>query len=237
MNSFWNDILPNDYYDSILKEGIQMGKGIQANWHNLTFLKVKSSLVKKGKHLDYACGPGSFIGNYLSLTSIGVDISYNQISYAKNNYNKFGEFYTLEEFNYDKYEKYFDYITVIGLLEYLNEDETVALLDKLYLILKENGKIILTTPNYQIPMAFLEKLSHILGPIDYSSQHQSKYKFNKLNNVLSKSKFRNITIKKFMNYGVFFSFFSLKLGSKIVNKIDSLLQNKFGLLFFIELKK
>ena len=39
-------------------------------------------MTLKGKHLDFACGPGTFIGNYLSLDSIGVDISVKQINFA-----------------------------------------------------------------------------------------------------------------------------------------------------------
>ena len=33
----------------------------------------------KAVHLDYACGPGMFIGNYTNCNSIGFDISHNQM--------------------------------------------------------------------------------------------------------------------------------------------------------------
>ena len=86
-------------------------------------------------------------------------------------------------------------------------------------------------------MRFLEKLSHGIGPIDYSSEHKIKYKKTQLEEILVNSKFKNFKIEKFMNIGVFFSIFSLELGRIIVKMIDKLFQNKYGFLFFVELKK
>ena len=39
MSNFWDDILPSNYYDKNLKIGLRKNRGIQSNWHNLTFLK------------------------------------------------------------------------------------------------------------------------------------------------------------------------------------------------------
>ena len=162
MDNFWESTLPSNYYDFLLKEGFYKNKGIQANWHNITFIKVQSSIKSTKKHLDFACGSGSFIGNYLTQELIGVDISLNQINYAKKTYGQLSDFYTLDEFDFKKYHQYFDSISVIGLLEYLDENDTLDLMENLYSILKDGGKLILTTPNYSAPMSFLEKLSHFL---------------------------------------------------------------------------
>ena len=87
MNKFWDDELPASYYDDNLISGLNKNRGIQANWHNITFQKVKSLMPQTGKLLDYACGPGSLIGNYLNLDSVGVDISINQINVANSKYS------------------------------------------------------------------------------------------------------------------------------------------------------
>lgn len=237
MDNFWDTSLPSDYYDSILKKGLNKGRGIQANWHNLTFLKVSSTINKEDLHLDYACGSGSFIGNYLYQNSIGVDISNNQIEYAIKTYSEKGKFYIIEEFDFKAHKEFFNSISIIGLFEYLDRDEALLLLEKLYSILKKDGKVIITTPNYSTSMRFLEKLSHGIGPIDYSSEHKIKYKKTQLEEILVNSKFKNFKIEKFMNIGVFFSIFSLELGRIIVKMIDKLFQNKYGFLFFVELKK
>ena len=57
MNEFWNEELPPGYYDNILEKGLKLNRGIQANWHNQTFLKIKSLINFDDFHLDYACGP------------------------------------------------------------------------------------------------------------------------------------------------------------------------------------
>ena len=46
---------------------------------SLTILKVK---FPSSFHLDIGCGPGTFLG-ILNKKSIGIDISQNQIKYAK----------------------------------------------------------------------------------------------------------------------------------------------------------
>ena len=86
MNKFWEEDLPVGYYDKILTKGLKNKKGIQANWHNLTFVEVAEFFDNTKKHLDYACGPGTFIGNYLNCDSIGIDVSDEQIDYAKKKY-------------------------------------------------------------------------------------------------------------------------------------------------------
>ena len=48
-------------------------------------------------HLDYACGPGTFIGNYKLNNSIGVDISLKQINFANEKYFDKGDFFILDE--------------------------------------------------------------------------------------------------------------------------------------------
>ena len=83
MNDFWESTLESGYYDKVLSEGLKKNKGIQPNWHNITFLHIKKYIKNNHKHLDFACGPGTFIGRYVTAQSIGVDIASAQIEYAK----------------------------------------------------------------------------------------------------------------------------------------------------------
>ena len=88
MNNFWTDILEPGYYDKVLLNGLNKKRGIQANWHNLTFTYISQFLNPGKKHLDYACGPGTLIGNYSFSESVGVDISDKQINFAKKKYGE-----------------------------------------------------------------------------------------------------------------------------------------------------
>ena len=44
--------MPPGYYDKILKDGLQKSRGIQANWHNITFTKIQKLIHPNDKHLD-----------------------------------------------------------------------------------------------------------------------------------------------------------------------------------------
>ena len=85
-SGFEYESLPLGYYDKIFSEGLKVNKGIQFSWHYLKFKTVKEHFPEYDSHLDIACGPGTFIGNFLDNKSVGLDISKNQIQYAKNKY-------------------------------------------------------------------------------------------------------------------------------------------------------
>jgi len=237
MNKFWDDELPASYYDDNLISGLNKNRGIQANWHNITFQKVKSLMPQTGKHLDYACGPGSFIGNYLNLDSVGVDISINQINVANSKYSDKGKFLVDVDFDFNDYQNYFDVVTVIGLLEYLDDKETKNLINNLNSTLKDNVKIIFTTPNYAGLMKYLEKIMHFLGPVDYSSQNITNYNQRKLKQLFSEYSDNRVEINRFLNLGITFSVINLILASKLVMLIDKFSLNKKGFLFVVEVYK
>ena len=83
---FWNNKLPKGFYDDIFRQGKSNNASLQSSWHNLTFLKIKDYVDESSNLLDYACGPGTFTGNYTNCNSIGFDISPNQIDYANEKY-------------------------------------------------------------------------------------------------------------------------------------------------------
>ena len=237
MSNFWIDTVPPGYYDKILEKGIKAKKGIQPNWHHSTFTYVSKHIDSKDIHLDYACGSGSFIGKYIETTSIGVDISHDQIKYASNKYKEKGNFVALDHFNYKDYEKYFNKITVIGLFEFIKNDEILDLLNKLYFMLSDEGTILLTTPNYRSAMPILQSLVNKLSSINYENQHINKFNENKLIDILSKSKFNNVKVYKIINFGVFFGYFSLEVSEKLQNLINKITFGNFGYLLLGVLQK
>jgi len=236
MNKLWNE-LEVGYYDKAISQGIKKGRGIQANWHNLTFLKVKKLIRKNQSHLDYACGSGTFVGRYLNQNSIGVDISKSQIDYAQKKYDKDCRFIILDEFKFKDYENTFDVITVLGLFEFIDDDEVNRLLNKFYSLLKDGGKLIITTPNFNKLLSLVLKLSRSLGYVDYSREHNKRTGIDSLNKLFTASNFENVTISKIINLGIFFSFINIKLGTFIEKIIENLFRNKIGFLYLIEIRK
>ena len=141
MNEFWKSEMDAGYYDKIFKSGEISQRGIQSNWHRSTFLKVLSLVKSSRLHLDYACGPGTFIGNFIKCKSIGTDISDVQIDYANELYGQKANFIKLKDFNFDLYTGKFDSITVLGLLEFCDDKTNIELIDTLYNLLNKDGKL------------------------------------------------------------------------------------------------
>lgn len=234
--NFWDNELEPGYYEKILSKGLDSKIGIQSNWHNLTFLKIKKFLTKGKNHLDYACGPGSLIGNYSNSNSIGYDIAEEQINYANKKFSSENKKFTSNKDEILKKE-YFDIITVNGLFEYLTNEEILDLLNFLNQILKKNGKIIITTPNYFGIFKLIEVLGEIIGGVEYSKVNINKFTKKRVLSLLAKSKFNNYQVSKFMNLGVFFSLFGHELGRHVERYLDKLFFSTIGMLLLIKIEK
>tara|TARA_Y100000389_G_scaffold134411_1_gene131867 strand:- start:5379 stop:6095 length:717 start_codon:yes stop_codon:yes gene_type:complete len=238
VEEFWENSLPPGYYDMVLDEGMSKNRGLQANWHNTTYLKISDSIDECSVHLDYACGPGSLIGNYLNSDKLyGVDISKNQIQYAKNKYGKKGYFFINENFKEEEYKNYFDSISTIGLMEYLSDEEIKDLLNDFYLMLKPEGKLLITTPNYGGLMSIIDKLLNNFGQVNYEDENINKLNKKRLIKILKNSQFNKVNVHSFNNLGIGFSIFNIKLGIKISSLISKLSFNKIGFLLFARLDK
>ena len=237
MTNFDYENIPIGYYDDVLQKGLSNGKGIQANWHNKKFLSVYELIQNYKVHLDYGCGPGTFIGNYSKLESVGVDISEIQISFAKKKYGTNFDFFNTSQIQQENFNKKFDVITSIELIEHLTDEEILKLLDDLYDLLDEGGILVLTTPNFSSTYSLIELAVNIFGKVSYKEQHINKFNKSRLLELLNQSNFEKIEICKIMNYGIFFSIFSIKFALKINDFFENLFNNNLGFLFLVQLKK
>lgn len=234
MNNFWEKQIEAGYYDKLLSDGNESGNSIQANWHYITLINTQKFLNKGLLHLDYACGPGTLIGRFSNADSIGVDIAKAQIDYAKNKYGNNGLFITTENFNFDDYINYFDVVTILGLIEFLSDDEIENLLKKVYLSLKSGGKLIITTPNFN---SLIYPIAEKFQIVNWAGQHKNKFNKIKVRKLLKNSLFEKYKIKKILNFGIFFSFISLRIGLNLNKFFEKLFFNLYGFVFFIELEK
>ena len=237
MSEFWNDELSVGYYDKIVNEGFQNKKGVRSYWHISTLNKVLEFINTNSSHLDYACGPGTLIGLSSSNNSIGLDISSKQIGYANENYSNYGKFYTLDEIDLNNFSNKFDVVTIIGLIEFLEDEEIRDLINLLDKVLKVDGKIILTTPNFRGKMLFFEKVQKYFGSIDYSKHHVNR--FNKVKIISTFSCFSNYKFdyKIFLNISIVFSMISHSFASRVEKIVATTFKDKIGSLFIVVLTK
>jgi len=123
------------------------------------------------KVLNIGCGNGTF--EYLAANKakeiVGIDIKYEDILQAKEEYAKFKnvnfvEFNLLEK---DLPENSADVVTMFDVIEHLPKDSEPEILKKIYKILKENGQIVISTP--------LENFTKYLDPAWYfGHRHYTK---------------------------------------------------------------
>lgn len=236
MSDFWINELEPGYYDKIISSGLKANKGLRASWHNYTNLIVKDEVIINDIHLDYACGPGTLIGLYTTAESTGVDISEAQIIYALENYGEKGEFFTTKSKAFEAQEVKYNIITVIGLFEFLDDDEIIKLLNKFYKLLLPGGKVVITTPNFLSTMNIMIKIQNIIGN-DYGELHINKFNKRKLRKLIEASKFQKIEIRKYMNAGVFLGIFNIRLSNILQKCIEKVFSDFFGFMLFTKLTK
>ncbi len=111
---------------------------------------------KDKRLLDLGCGDKSFIKSFRNLYAVGLDKKYGQDIEKKLNYK----------------DNYFDYITMLAVIEHL--DNPFNVIKECHRILKENGLLIITTP-YKKTEIFI-KLYHYnnLGHKQYFTKQDFK---------------------------------------------------------------
>lgn len=236
MSEFWDRELEPGYYDKLLKISLGKKRGFQPNWHRFTMENLSIYLEKDTEHLDYACGPGTLIGLFSKANSMGVDLSKIQIKYAKENYE--GNFLALSEFEYKKYKNHFDTVTIVGLLEFLDYEDIQRLMGQILYILKKNGQVVITTPNFSSVFKSLMKASIIMGKKNYSSIYKSRFRRKSLKDFLNNLEgFQVVRVYKILNLGLFVTIFSTRLGLKIEKLLYKIMKKNVGLLLVAHLIK
>jgi len=234
--SLWNQEIDPGYYDEALTSGINLGRGIRAAWHDRTFNHVLNNINYSSKNLDYACGSGSFLGLYFKNNSIGFDISEKQIQHAKSKYtNKDINFTT--DINVVKKSAPYESITLLGLLEFLDHEDSVNLLNELYDLLEDNGVLIITTPNYKFTMKLLFKLLNKFGRVNYQDITINMHTYKSLNKLFELTKFEQYKIQRILTAGIFASAASLKLAIFLDEIFQKLFKFNLGFLLLANLQK
>ena len=231
MTKFDYDTIPEGFYDKIFK----LQKGIQSAWHHVKFDFVFNKIKESEIHLDVGCGPGTFIGNYMkNSNAVGVDISKDQINYANETY-KNNKFILLNEKKFPFRDKTFDSISLIEIIEHLEKNEINNLLFECKRCLKDDGFIILTTPNYMSFWPILELILNKISKVSYEHQHITKFNLLSLKKLIQELGFKSSKLGTFITISPFVAFLNFKF-SKILSKIN-LLDTKLGFLLYGILKK
>ena len=219
--------VPVGYYDKVYR----IKKGIQSKWHNQKFNFVKKKMKNYKNHLDFGCSAGTFIGCLdEKKKSIGIDISTDQINYAKKKYKRKKHNFLFSKLPLPFRDKSFDVITFLEVIEHCDDIQNNKTIKEFYRLLKPNGILIITTPNYSSFWPLLEKIISFIGSIDYRKQHIKKFNKKKLNNFLKLNKFIKVESKTFIYLAPFLASISWKLAGYIEKIENKFFKTNFGFL-------
>tara|TARA_B110000858_G_C17796365_1_gene472625 strand:- start:931 stop:1659 length:729 start_codon:yes stop_codon:yes gene_type:complete len=221
------------FYDEIFHKN----KGVRSAWHFTKFSYIKKKIKKKNIHLDIGCGSGTFISLLDNKMSYGIDISSKQIKYATKKYGKKNKkFYSFtKKIPFKK--SFFDSISLIELIEHLSNKEIYFLFKEILRVLKPNGVIHITTPNYLSLWPLLEIILNRISKVSYEHQHINKFNLFNISKINKKLRLRILEKKTFILIGPFLAFFSFKI-SRLWIKFDSFLTKIFpGFLIYVKIIK
>jgi len=210
------DSIPAGYYDQVF----HCGFGIQSAWHRQKFQFLADLIPIDAIHLDIGCGPGTFLGNFShAKKAIGVDIAADQIHYANSTYSSEKiHFIHLHDPHLPFENSYFDVVSMVEVIEHLNFETLNKLMTEALRVLKADGLLILSTPNYSSLWPALEWTVNKLAKISYDEQHISKFTPKTLAKFIDKFP---LTLCKMGSY-LFSSPFLAPLGIKISQKMFNL---------------
>ena len=210
---------------------------MRSAWHFAKFNYIKKKIKQKNIHLDIGCGSGTFISLLDNKMCYGIDISSKQIKYATKKYGKKNKkFYSFtKKIPFKK--SFFDSISLIELIEHLSDKEIYFLFKEILRVLKPNGVIHITTPNYLSLWPLLEIILNRISKVSYEHQHINKFNLFNINKINKKLKLRILEKKTFILIGPFLAFFSFKI-SRLWIKFDNFLTKIFpGFLIYVKIIK
>jgi SAM-dependent methyltransferase len=189
----YDEIPPGYYYKAMLN-----GSPTQKFWHRKKFEEVAARIGENDRVLDIGCGPGSFLAILGDLKkgvrATGVDIASSQIQFAIEN---IASRFSGDRIGFVQFEgrddggvelpfedETFDKITMIEVIEHIHPYIALKTLEEAKRVLKKDGRIILTTPNYLSHWVVLEWILEKRSLVKYHDQHISKFTPNSITKFL-----------------------------------------------------
>jgi 2-polyprenyl-3-methyl-5-hydroxy-6-metoxy-1,4-benzoquinol methylase len=195
------DSIPVGYYDAVFHRRA----GIQSKWHHDKFRRIIAEIGKTASHLDFGCGPGTLIGLLdKEVRSFGLDIAAPQIEYARKRYGGANKEFLKQSISQTAFPaQSFDTISCIEVIEHLPREFSLDLAREFKRLLRQGGKLIITTPNYESAWPALEWVLNKTAKVSYEEQHICQYSASRLVELLRQAGFTKVDVTTFMLFSPF----------------------------------
>jgi 2-polyprenyl-3-methyl-5-hydroxy-6-metoxy-1,4-benzoquinol methylase len=224
------ETIETGYYDRVFHKRA----GIQSKWHHLKFAAIRDRIAPASRHLDIACGPGTFIGTISeTVDSTGIDIAATQIEYARSAYGSDGKKFEIVKpgrFPYD--DGAFDIATCVELLEHLTPTDGQALLVEAKRVIRPGGTLLLTTPDYGGGWPILEWILNRTGDVSYEDQHITHFTRSRLKLFLEQAGFEDVKVDRYQFLAPFVAPFGWAFADRFAEMEPRWLTSRLGFLLF-----
>lgn len=224
------DSIETGYYDEVFRKQA----GIQSKWHHLKFARIRAHLCSPLRHLDVACGPGTFIGTLdEGIDSTGVDIAAEQIDFARTTYGSAQKhFERIDAGKLPFPDNSFDAVTCIELVEHLEYDDGLQLAAEIRRVLRPGGILVLTTPDYGGVWPLLEWVVNRVGGVSYENQHITHFTRSILGAMLEQAGFKDAQVERYQFMAPFLAILGWDFADRVARIEPEFLTSRLGLLLF-----
>ncbi len=225
------DNIPSGYY---LKAMIH-GYPVQRFWHKSKLAEISKYIPDNPNItlLDLGCGAGNFFFQHKkgAKKRIGIDIARKQILYARRIMPDAE--WICADITRTKLPKA-DYVVLSEIIEHVPNN--IQLIKKIHITLNNDGKLILTTPNYSSFWWLIEHLWRLVSPIKYKEHHINMFTLSRLRKFVNMAGFKIKELKTLFLITPFIALFSEALAQKLLPYEQKII-GQFGLIIFAVLEK
>jgi len=227
--------LKKEYYDQfdgdLDEKAYDSGLYIQRYWQREK-MRTVSKEINTGLVLDMGCGSGMLSKELVRVNDVvALDISKKCVANARKFSPRIYPVVGDAELLPFKKES-FNAIACVEVIEHI--DNYSSCLNEIHMLLKNNGKLYLTTPNYRSFWPIAELIWDTIGKgRDYRKQHVSKFNAMQLKGALRFSQFRIEELRSLFLFTPFIALFSSLLTQTFVEDEQKFLsKHHWGMLLF-----
>lgn len=232
--------ISGDYQYLALKKKILF----QRQWHKnqLNLIKELNFLQKDDGVLDAGCGSGNVVLEFAPRVKsiIGLDNNKQCVLFLNKKIkeetlsNAKAQFGDLLQLNFKN--KKFNKIILTEVVEHFIIKDCQIILNNLFRLCKTDGKILITTPNYQSLWPMLEWFLDTFNLVPHlqGTQHLNRFTAESLQRLVTNSGFKITKVGTWNSFTPFLAFISQSLADKLF-KIEIYLP--FGNLLYLEAQR